>query len=231
MTNPAAFDLGRSVGIVPAMPGRGYRTPAAGIAAAVAVLAAALAGCDSHSKPTAVPPLSSAPTSPGGSSLAPQSRSASPSPALSSPIVGASAMDSAFPSAAAQIPAAIETVRKFFDGVNHEGDTGDEGPAIATFTTKCTLCGSEVFSIKSLLDNGRVLRGGHSHILSVDEAYASYANVVSVIVTSTQDAGDQLDANGNVIQHFTAAPPTKFDFELETDKSPPVIWQLSRFNP
>jgi hypothetical protein len=137
-------------------------------------------------------------------------------------------LNSAFPSAAAQIPAAIDTVRRFFDGLNHESDTGDEAPVIATFTTKCNLCGSEVYNIKSLLDGGHTLRGGHTHIVSIDQAVASYRNVVSVIVTSTEDASDQLDATRKVVQHFNAAPPTQLDFELEVDDSPPKIWQLSR---
>jgi hypothetical protein len=119
-------------------------------------------------------------------------------------------------------------VRRFFDGLNHETDTGDEAPVVATFTEKCNLCGSEVYNIKSLLDDGHTLRGGHTHLVSVDQSVASYGNIVSVIVTSTEDASDQLDAGGRVIHHFDAAPPTRLDFELEVDDTPPKIWQLSR---
>lgn len=228
-----AFALRFGVGILPAMPGRGHRLHAARVISAcvgVAVLGVSAAGCDSHSKPRAVDdPSSSRPLVTAGPSSAGVSPSAvdAPSPS-SSPLEGESALNSAFPSAAARIPDAIATVRRFFDGINHESDTGDEGPAIATFTTKCNLCGSEVYSIRSLLDGGHKLRGGHTHLVSIDQAFASYGNVVSVVVTSTEDASDQLDATGNIVRQFDAAPPTKFDFELEINDSPPKIWQLTR---
>jgi hypothetical protein len=195
-----------------------------------------LAGCDGgHSSPRAVEdgPTTSAPlVTPGPTipSIAPPTSATTPAGPTPS-ITGESALNSAFPSAAARIPDAIETVRRFFDGLNHEGDTGDEGPVIATFTTKCNLCGSEVFHIKSLLDDGHHLRGGHTHVVSVDQAIATYGNIVSVVVTSTEDASDQLDASGNVVHHFDSAPPTRFDFELEVDDAPPKIWQLSRLDP
>jgi hypothetical protein len=216
------------------MPGRGDRLPAArAIAACVAVVALLATGCDSHSKPQAVEddPTGSAPlVTPGStpSSLSPSAAHASVAIPTTPLISGESALNSAFPSAAARIPDAIETVRRFFDGVNHESDTGDEGPAIATFTTKCNLCGSEVYSIKSLLDGGHTLRGGHLHLLSVDSAAATYGNVVSIIVTSSEDASDQLDATGKVLHHFDAQSPAKLDFELNVDVSPPKIWQISR---
>jgi hypothetical protein len=160
--------------------------------------------------------------------VSPSTARASVSIPTSPPISGESALNSAFPTAAARIPDAIETVRRFFDGINHESDTGDEGPVIATFTTKCNLCGSEVVSIKSLLDGGHTLRGGHVHLVSVDSAVATYDNVVSIIVTSSEDASDQLNGNGEVAHHFDAQPPTKLDFELNVDVSPPKIWQISR---
>ena len=137
-------------------------------------------------------------------------------------------MNSAFPSAAAQIPAAIDTVRRFFDGLNHESDTGDEAPVIATFTTKCNLCGSEVYSLKSLLEGGHTLHGGHLHIVSIDSAFATYTNVVSVRVTETQDSAQQLDAAGKVVHNYPSSPPRQLDFEIETDDAPPKIWQLTR---
>jgi hypothetical protein len=144
------------------------------------------------------------------------------------PIEGESALNSAFPSAAARIPDAIETVRRFFDGLNHESDTGDEGPVIATFTTKCTLCGSGVYGLKGLLENGRRLHGGHIHLLSVNSAVATYDNVVSIDVTENQDSAQQVDSNGRVVQSFPASPSRHLIFELETDDSPPKIWQLTR---
>jgi hypothetical protein len=136
-------------------------------------------------------------------------------------------LNSAFPSAAAQIPAAIDTVRRFFDGINHETDTGDEARVSASFTSRCSKCVDEVVTLKNLLTDGHTLRGGHVHLTSIDSAYASYSRVITIIATSTQDPGDQLDRNGRVVRHFNGAPPTKFDFELETDTSPPVIWQLT----
>jgi len=186
-------------------------------------------GCDTHSKPQAVDDQTS--TGPIASA-GPPSASASPSAVASahrtsSPLAGESALNSAFPSAAARIPDAIQTVRRFFSGLDHEGDTGDEGPVIATFTTKCALCGSEVYNIKSLLDDGHRLRGGHTHLLSVDQAFASYGSVISIVVTSSEDASDQIDATGKVIRHFDAAPPTMFDFELEIDDSPPDLEEPS----
>jgi hypothetical protein len=194
-----------------------------------------LAGCDGgHSTPRAVEdgPTTSAPLvtpGPTTSPIAPPTSATGPAGPTPS-ITGESALNSAFPSAAAKIPDAIETVRRFFDGINHESDTGDEAPVIATFTTKCNLCGSEVFSIQSLLDGGHKLRGGHLHLLSIDSAAATYDTVVSIVVTSSEEASDQLDASGNVVHHFDAQPPTKLDFELNVDVSPPKIWQISRLD-
>lgn len=229
-----AFARAFGVGILPAMPGRGDRLRAArAIAATAAILAVAsvsAAGCDSHSSPRAVDdPTSSAPPV----TSAPPSTSVSPSATGSvtssqSPLAGESALNSAFPSAAARIPDAIETVRRFFDGINHESDTGDEGPAIATFTTKCNLCGSGVYGIKTLLDGGHKLHGGHLHLLAINSAVATYGNVVSIDVTESQDPAEQTDASGNVVEDFPSTPPTHVIFELETDDSPPKIWQLTR---
>jgi hypothetical protein len=216
------------------MPGRGHRLPAAWAIAVCVAVAALLAGCDSHSKPRAVEddPSSSAPVVTTGPppTFTPPTATADSAGPTSAPITGESALNSTFPSAAAKIPDAIETVRRFFDGINHESDTGDEAPVIATFTTKCNLCGSEVFSIKGLLDGGHKLRGGHLHLLSIESAAATYDTVVSIVVTSSEEASDQLDANGNVVHHFDAQPPTKLDFELNVDVSPPKIWQISRLD-
>ncbi len=229
---PSEFDM------VPAMSGRRGRQLCA-LALLGMFAGATVGGCDSHSKPTAVPPPSSAPAPevsvapPSVRPSVPPSVSASvASPSVasasSSPIVGESALTSAYPSAAAQIPAAVDVVRKFFDGINHETDTGDEAPAIATFNSQCNLCGSEVFSIKTLLDGGHTIRGGHLHLLSIDSTYQTYATIISVEVTESQDSAQQLDRAGAVIHSFPAAQPTKLDFELQVDKTPPVIWQLTR---
>jgi hypothetical protein len=227
-----AFARAFGVGILPAMPGRGHRLwVARAIAASAAAAALLAAGCDGHSKPRAVDdPTLSVPSVIAAPDPTSTPRSTTVPSASTPPLEGESALNSAFPSAAARIPDAIETVRRFFDGLNHESDTGDEGPVIATFTTKCTLCGSEVYSLKSLLDGGRTLRGGHLHLLSIDSAAATYNSVVSIIVTSSEDASDQLDATGKVVHHFDAQPPTKLDFELNVDVSPPKIWQISRLS-
>lgn len=230
-----AFARGSLIGILAAMPGRGRRLSAAWAIAAGLLGLLLVAGCDSHSRPRPVEddPTSTAPLATGGPSTSAPSSSASATGSarpVSPSITGESALNSAFPSAAARIPDAIETVRRFFDGLNHESDTGDEGPVIATFTTKCNLCGSEVYSLKSLLDGGHTLRGGHLHLLSIDSAVATFDSVVSITVTSSEDASDQLDATGNLVHHFDAVPPTKLDFELEVNDSPPKIWQLTRID-
>jgi len=228
------FARGFGIGILPAMPGRGHRLPAArAIAACAAVVAVLTTGCDSHSKPRAVEgdPTTSAPAvtpRPTPPSVSPSAAHASVSIPTSPPISGESALNSAFPSAAARIPDAIETVRRFFDGMNHESDTGDEAPAIATFTTKCNLCGSGVYGIKALLDGGHKLRGGHLHLLTINSAVATYDNVVSIDVTEAQDSAEQVDANGKVVQTFPSSPPQHLIFEVDTSASPPKIWQLSR---
>jgi hypothetical protein len=229
-----AFARAFRVGILPAMPGRGHRLRAArataAMCAAIAVVGVSAAGCDSHSKPQAVDhPASPASAATTGSPTPSASATAvAPSSLSGSPLAGESALNSAFPSAAARIPDAIETVRRFFDGINHESDTGDEGPAIATFTTKCSLCGSEVYSIKNLLDGGHKLSGGHLHLLSINSAVATYGNAISIDVTESQDAAQQLDVNGRVVRAFPASLPRHLVIELETDDSPPKIWQLTR---
>lgn len=209
--------------------------------AAVAVLigvCVASAACDAHSTPT-VPtgtPVTASSTS-SGTSASRSATSPRPSPSplagLSSPGVSPSdgvpsALASEYPSEMTQIPAAIQTVRNFFDGVNHEIDTGDEAAAIATFTPKCQLCGEEVYSLKQLLDGGHTLRGGHLHLLKVDSAAPSYHQAITVTVMSDQDAAQQLDAKGNVVQTFPSAPASKLIFDLELDVSPPKIWMLTR---
>ena len=227
-----AFALWFRVGILPAMPGRGHRLPAARaiVAASAAAIALLTAGCDSQSQPQAVEDLtSSAPlvtTGPSRAAVSPTVRS-SVSPSSPS-LAGESALNSAFPSAAARIPDAIQTVRRFFDGINHESDTGDEGPVIATFTTKCNLCGSEVYSIETLLDGGHKMNGGYLHVLAINSAVATYGNAVSIDVTESQDAAQQLDAGGRVVRTFPSSAPRHLIFELETDDSPPKIWQLTR---
>jgi len=231
-----AFARAFRVGILPAMPGRGHRLRAArataAMCAAIAVVGVSAAGCDSHSKPQAVDhPASPASAATTGSPTPSASATAvAPSSLSGSPLAGESALNSAFPSAAARIPDAIETVRRFFGGINHESDTGDEGPAIATFTTKCSLCGSGVYNIKGLLEGGHKLRGGHVHLLTINSAIATYSNVVSVDVTESQDSAEQTDATGRVVQTFPASPPRHLIFELETDDAPPKIWQLTRAN-
>lgn len=230
-----AFARGSLIGILAAMPGRGRRLSAAWAIAAGLLGLLLVAGCDGHSRPRPVEddPTSTAPLATGGPSTSAPSSSASATGSarpVSPSITGESALNSAFPSAAARIPDAIETVRRFFDGLNHESDTGDEGPVIATFTTKCNLCGSGVYSLKGLLDGGHTLRGGHIHLLSVNSAVATYSNVVSIDVTESQDSAQQLDSNGRVTQTFPSSPPRHLVFELETDHSPPKIWQLTRLD-
>ena len=138
------FDLDAGVGILPAMPKRGHRTPTVAIIAAMMfTIATALGvgGCDAHSRPTVAteapetpsgtnastsPPATVVPSS-GTPSVTPTVGITSADPSVaSSPIVGLSALNSAYPSAVAAEPAAIQVVRDFFDGMNHEIDTGDE---------------------------------------------------------------------------------------------------------
>lgn len=215
------------------MPRRGYRTTAAGFVAAVALLSAVgVAGCDSHSKPT-VP--TEAPQSPDPVMSPSASVSTSltapahgPSSAQGSPIVGGSALASAFPSAAAAEPAAIAVVRQFFDGVNHEIDTGEENAVTATFSSQCVQCIQGVVDIKNHMSDGHKFRGGHLHLISVDKAVPTYATLVRVIVTQTEDSGSETDAAGNVISNYPSSSAMQFAYEVDISKSPVVIVQLTR---
>ncbi len=240
--NPALCTW-RKIGMLAPVDFRGswFRAASALVFAAVVLSA----GCDAHSKPIVASPLPSTPVessgaapSPAASRVDPPSPAASIVPSLSdgvSPSVGASTfpavpseLASKYPDEMAKIPDAVQTVRNFFDGVNHEIDTGDEAAAIATFTPKCQLCGEEVYSIKQLRDGGYTLRGGHLHLISVDSAAPSYSQVVTVYVTSNEDALQQIDGQGNVVRTIDPAVPTKFVFDLELDVDPPKIWMVTR---
>ena len=231
------FALAAGIGILPAMPRRGYRATAA-ITAVFAGLGLAVAGCDGHSKPFVASeppqtpaPVTSASLSPSATpspSDSPGPREGSPGSPTSSPIVGISALNSAYPSAVAAEPAAIQVVRDFYEGINHEIDTGDETAVSKVIDPACTQCITEVVNVKNLLDGAHHIRNGHLHIVSVDKVYPSYSNVVSVIITGTADASDQVDAGGKVVQSFAAVPPTQVVFDILIDRSPPVIGLLTR---
>lgn len=228
------------IGILPAMQTRGtHRIAALAMAVAVAVAVLGVAGCDSHSKPFVATdsPQTSAPVVSSSGSPSPSAAPGSPTSAPPAPI-GPSAQASSlaslaakYPKAATAVPAAVRVVRTFFDAINHETDTGDESPAMATFSSRCNLCASEVASLGALWQGGHTLRGGHLHLISIDAAYPSQVEVVTIEVTESQDAADQLDAAGKVFRSFPSTPPTKLVFNLELDKLPPVIWQLDRLSP
>lgn len=226
------------IGILPAMQTRGTHR-IAGLAVAVAVAVLGVAGCDSHSKPfvatdspqTSAPVVSSSgspsPSAAPGSS-GPGTAIDSPSYASSSPIVGVTALRSAYPSAAAKEPVAIAVVRKFFDAMNHEIDTGDEAPVSALFTTQCIQCIDGVAGFKNMMDNGDKVRGGHLHLVSIDDAFPSYTQIVRVMVTETEDPTNQIDKAGKIIRAYPAAPPTQASFEVDVAKDPAVIVLLTR---
>lgn len=206
---------------------------AAGLVAAVSVLGLlGLAGCDSHSKPTVPTEAPQSPdpavsTSPTPSPLPATSSAPTVSQALpTTEITGLAALTSAYPSAAAAVPAATETVRNFVDALNHEIDTGDSTEVSKLFTPKCKTCMEDVQQIEAL-GATYTTRGGHLHLVSIDAAYPSYSEAVTVSATVVQDAADQLDAHGNVVHHFSASPSTRMVFNLQTDVTPPVIWQLN----
>lgn len=231
---PRTFARAFRIGILPAMPGRGHRLPAArAIAACLAVAAGAmLAGCDGgHSTPRAVEddPTTSAPLvtpGPTTSPIAPPTSATGPAGPTPS-ITGESALNSAFPSAAAAGPHAVEVVRAFYDGINREIDTGDESTVSKYFQSSCTRCISEVVAIQHLLDGQHKVRGGHLHITRIDSVHPSYSNIVTVTITGTADASQQLDSKGNVTQSFDAVPPTQLVFDVVIDENPPVIANLT----
>jgi hypothetical protein len=231
--------------MVRAMRERGLRTHA--VVCAV-VLVAFAAACDSHSKPMALqsvavtaaptnstvaaPPTSSAVSAMPVTStaLVPASSAAAAIPTASA-LAGTSALASEYPSAEAQVPAAIQVVRNFFDGVNRETATGDEALVSTTFTSRCTICGSSVFAIQELRDGGDTIKGGMLHLLSIDSAYPSYRDVVTVQVTDIEDSGQQLDTSGAVIHQFGSAGATKLVFNLDVATTPPTIFQLDEGGP
>lgn len=228
-----AFAPAFGVGILPAMPGRGHRLRAAwAIAATSAAIALLASGCDSHSRPQAVDdPTSSGPlgtSAPPSASVSPAASGSTTS--TSSPLAGVSALASAYPSAAAAGPRAIAVVRSFYDGINHEIDTGDESTVAKYFESTCTRCVSEVVAVQDLLDGNHTIRGGHLHIVQIASVHPSYSNVVTVVVTGTADASQQLDAKGNVTKTFDAVPPTQLVFDVVVDRDSPVIANLTRLS-
>jgi len=119
-------------------------------------------------------------------------------------------------------------VRRFFDGLNHESDTGDEALVLGTFTTDCTLCASEVVSIHDELQSGQTIKGAHLHLLRILSAEPSARTIVSVSVTETEDGGQLLDARGKVIRSFQAVPPTKRVFQVNFESAAARIFQIDR---
>jgi len=234
------FDIGRRIGILPRMPSRGSRVSAVAWVAALSVLTAAgAAGCDSHSKPT-VPteapqspdPVVAPPSPSSGSASVPASSNTAP-PVSAPPtteITGVAALTSAYPSAAAAEPAAIAVVRQFFDGLNHEIDTGDENAVSATFTSQCVKCIQDVVDIKKELPGGHTLRGAHLHLVSVDVVAPTYATLVRVIVTQAEDGGEELDKNGTTVASFPSSSPLQFAYEVDITKQPPRIVQSTRIS-
>jgi hypothetical protein len=225
-----AFARAFGVGILPAMPGRGHRLWVARAIAASAAAAALLAvGCDSHSKPRAVDDPSTyepvAPAGPSSTTVLPST--ATPTNPTTTPVVGESALASAYPSAAAAGPRAVAVVRAFYDGINREIDTGDESAVAKYFRSTCTRCISEVVAVQNLRDGKHSIRGGHLHIVRVNSVHPSYTNLVTVTITGTADASQQVDENGNVTKTFDAVPPTQLLFDVDIDMDPPVIANLT----
>jgi len=221
------------------------------LAAAALAFGLVLAGCDAHSKPTIVtPPVTTGsaattpadapatdatPTMTGTPSLTPEPTATPSSPIRpnasapidTTPIPGNSSLAAQYPDAAAKIPAAVQVVRDFYNGVNHEIDTGDEAPVLKTFQIgACVNCASQVTEIKDMQVNGDTVRGAHLHILSIDQATPLGASTIAVTLTDDQDDGEQLDAKGNLIKAIDAIPPTRLVFIVAIDKSDPVIFDV-----
>ena len=219
-----AFARAFRVGILPAMPGRGHRLRAAraiaAACAAVAVAGVAAVGCDSHSKPQVV----GDPTSPARVT---SSASNAPVPGTPSKTVeGAqeTPSKSAFPSAEAQIPAAVGVVRAFFDGLNYEIDNeGDEAKLVPLFTGDCTRCAESASTLQSIFLKGNTVRGGHYHVVKVDKAYATDVARVSVVVTESADPGQVIDKYGTVVQSYPGLRPIQQTFYVAVDHDPPLI--------
>ena len=140
-------------------------------------------------------------------------------------------MNSAFPSESARIPDALETVRRFFDGMNHEIDTGDEAQVSVLFTPGCARCISGVVDFKKMLANGQKIHGAHLHLVSVDKAVPTYKGIVSITVTESEDSGEVVDAKGVTVRTFRPVAAAKLDFNLYVDRTQPVIWQIDLLTP
>jgi hypothetical protein len=202
------------------------------------VAVAILSGCDGHSKPTAISTISATSPSPSASSAAPAASSPVSASASTVPLSSASASPSAAspspstsadPSAAtetAQKLAAVKVVQEFFAGLNHQTDTGEEGPAIATFTPKCSLCMSEVASLAEGLGGGHTLRGTHLNMVSVDDTFKSAPAIITVFVTESEDAGALLDSNKAIVHSYPSVPPTQLAFQVALDGEKAQIFQI-----
>jgi len=132
--------------------------------------------------------------------------------------------ETALTSADAQIPAAVQVVRAFFDGLNYEIDNkGDESRAARTFNTECSNCVATVSKIHDLFVGGHSLRGGHYHLKSVDRSYPTDQTHVAIEITDYAGPGQQVDSSGHVTREFSGAKPTRLVFYVTVNPGPPMI--------
>lgn len=214
------------------------------------VAGGALAGCDARSRPSVLEPAVSA--SPGvpvprvtglasGSSAG--SASASPvSPGGSTPTMTATVSPSAtpwhdtqreafYPEAAAKEDVAIHVIEQFFAGVNYELDANDETLLRGVVRPDCENCLRAMEGLHALHKNGQVSRGGHYHLVSVDQIWPVAPSVVEVRVTGSRDPGELLSASGQLLNSYPVPPNAYLQFFVDVKASPPVILQYAAVGP
>jgi len=210
----------------------------------VAVVCGVVAGCEGRSRPSVVGgslPVTSAMPSASGSASKPGAASASASlvsPGGSTPTMTATASPSAtpwhdtqreafYPEATAREDLAIHVIEQFFDAVNYELDTDDETLLRSLFRPDCENCLRAMESLHEVHRNGQTTRGGHYHLVSVDQIWPVAPSVVEVRVTGSQDAGQLFSASGQLLSSYPVPPNAYLQFFVDVKASPPVVLQYA----
>jgi hypothetical protein len=222
------------------------------VACGALVAGGALAGCDARSRPSVVGGsllVTSAglPTGPSATGPASKPGAASASASLvssggSTPTMTAAASLSAtpwhdtqreafYPEAAAKEDVAIHVIEQFFAGVNYELDTNDETLLRGVVRPDCENCLRAMEGLHALHKNGQVSRGGHYHLVSVDQIWPVAPSVVEVRVTGSRDPGELLSASGQLLSSYPVPPNAYLQFFVDVRASPPVILQYAAVGP
>lgn len=217
------------------------------VACGALVAGGALAGCDARSRPSVLKPAVSA--SPGvpvpraTGSLSPVAGASVSHLATPSVVVSSSAgvsgfaaggtpyrdphAESIYPQAAAKEDVAVETIRRFFEGLNYEIDTNEETKLTGLYLPSCKHCALAIASIHDQHRNGQVTQGAHNHLENVEFIVPVGKSVLEIWIIGTEDAAQVYSASGQLLHTYPSIPPTRLQFFVNVGGPSPVIMEFA----